>query len=123
MSASESAAVHSATMRIVRQLIVTELACEVKYESDVDVLALVGFLAPCNSVRCARLSLFVRVAVLGGDTLVRSLHAARKAKRSWVRAVEADFAFLCLHSDKLQELAGAGIATWSRCARADPICL
>ena len=59
-------------MRVVRQLVVTESAGVIHYEADEDVLRMVEFMAPCNSVRCARLSLFVRVASPSFASIVTS---------------------------------------------------
>ena len=51
---------------------------------------------------------------------MRTLHAGRRALRSWIRALEAYFSFLGEHSSRFADLKGASFAVWCRCARADP---
>ena len=89
---TEQQAIHANTMYVYRSATATHY-CEVDVAvSDQQLLNLHGLLAPMTFVRLSRLGLAIRVICRCGGDLKRILFAARKSTKSWLRAVEDDFA-------------------------------
>ena len=78
--------------------------------SDQQVYQITGMCAPFVSMLRLRVLLLVRVLLSGPLPLRLVLSAAAPARRSWLRAIQADTAWLAKHTDEFKHWAGKHFA-------------
>ena len=93
-----------------------DVACR---QSDDEILRALDVILPFRLVSLMRLHVAIRLATRAPDEVLALLFAARGARRSWLKALEADFLHVS-HASCLSELRGKSVADWFAFFRSDP---
>ena len=93
---NEMQLIHSAVSRVYRRTIVDALYTAGERVSDLDLYFFLPLQRTGAMICQQRLCLLVTVVRIGADRLSALLAAARRAPRSWVRAVEHDLVLLAV---------------------------
>ena len=81
-------------------------------KSHLKVAADLGVMLPANRVVFARIKLLTHVLKRSRADILTLLYTGRKAKQSWLAAVEADLIFVAAITPNLADLRHAELATW-----------
>ena len=87
-------------MKIWRSITATHFMEDDRHLADQEVLDTFSLHAPNTMIVMQRVNPFIRVVIKGSPDLKRCLYAAKKSKKSWLKAAEDDFEWLqSLHED------------------------
>ena len=114
----EQRRLHKALMEMVRS--VAQLDLPERRATDAEVISATGVLRPQRLVTLMRLQLAIRLAERAQSQLLVLLFWAKGAQRSWIKALESDFALIST-APCCAELRDASVAQWFRLFRSHPV--
>ena len=120
LSAREASRHHGAHLRVLRSVAGKERWKGAVAGSDSSVLISLGAIQPRMQRMIARLSLFVRAVSGGHCQLLWVLALGLRAKRSWLRTVIDDLAWLALRDGPLARFRSGGLVAWCRAMAESP---
>ena len=83
-------------------------------KTDLRVAAGLGVMLRTFRIAFARIRMFFQIVKRRRGDLIALLVAGRQGHRSWIQALEVDFAWIPMTSTKLQELRSQNLLVWAR---------